>query len=62
MAWLSQIGQPVDERDISKNPAYIDEIMALGSRSTPTTVIEQDGQRHVVMGFDRPQLMRLLKV
>jgi hypothetical protein len=51
-----------EERDIRKNPAWIDELLGLGSRSTPTTVIEQDGRRDVIIGFDRARLGRLVGI
>jgi hypothetical protein len=37
----------------------VDELLATGSRGTPTTVVE-DGERTVVIGFNRTKLEQLL--
>lgn len=34
--------------------------MALGASATPTTVIEWDQQRTIIVGFDQAKLARLL--
>ncbi len=56
-AWLSQQNVEFEERNIRNDASYIDEVVALGSQSTPTTVIEDGtGQRHVVVGFQAGKL------
>ena len=60
MAWLSQHGIAFEDRDITKNTAWIDELLELGAHATPTTVIEWDGQREVIIGFDQDKLANLL--
>lgn len=60
MAWLSQHGIAFEERDITQNEEWIDELMALGASATPTTVIEWDNQREVIIGFDQEKLAGLL--
>jgi len=40
MAWLSHHGIAFEERDITQNEQWMDELMALGASATPTTVIE----------------------
>lgn len=60
MAWLSQHGIAFEERDITQNQGWIDELMALGASATPTTVVEWDEQREVIVGFDQPKLAELL--
>ncbi len=60
MAWLSQHGIVFEERDITQNEQWMDELMALGASATPTTVIEWDDQREVIVGFDQAKLTDLL--
>lgn len=60
MAWLSQHGIAFEERDITQNAGWLDELMALGASATPTTVIEWDNQREVIVGFDQAKLAVLL--
>jgi glutaredoxin len=56
MEFLSQHGIAFTAKDIRQDPAAIEELIALGSRSTPTTLI--DGE--MVIGFDRKRLSELL--
>jgi hypothetical protein len=44
------------DKNIQGDPAALEELLKLGYRATPVTVI--DGE--VVVGFDRGKLMRLL--
>lgn len=60
MAWLSQHGIAFEERDITQNEGWLDELMAMGASATPTTVIEWDQQRTVIVGFDQAKLASLL--
>jgi glutaredoxin 3 len=54
--FLSQKGVPYTEKDVSQDPRAASELQQLGQRGVP--VIMVDG--HMVVGFDRPQLERLL--
>jgi glutaredoxin len=54
--FLSQKGVPYIEKDVSRDPTAAAELQRLGQRGVP--VIMVDG--HMVVGFDRPQLERLL--
>ncbi len=54
--FLSQKGVPFTERDVSQDEEALAELEALGVMTTPVTVIEGE----VVIGFDRPNLKRLL--
>jgi glutaredoxin 3 len=54
--FLSQKGVPFTEKDVSQDPKAAAELQQLGQRGVP--VIMVDG--HMVVGFDRPQLERLL--
>ncbi len=56
MEYLSCHGVRFTARDIRAHPAALEELLGLGSRSTPTTLI--DGE--VVIGFDRRKLDQLL--
>lgn len=60
MAWLSQHGITFEERDITKNEGWLDELMALGASATPTTVIEWDSHREVIVGFNEEKLAGIL--
>ncbi|MDA8194709.1 MAG: hypothetical protein M0Z53_12040 [Thermaerobacter sp.] len=60
MAWLSQVGQAAEERNVMNNSAYIDDLLRWGSRSTPTTVVQRGTQQEIIIGFDRFQLAHLL--
>jgi hypothetical protein len=43
--------------------AYMDELLKLGARSTPTTIIETEGgDRHIVIGFHEAELRKLLSI
>src|SRR4030095_3908130 len=54
--FLSQKGVPYTEKDVSRDPRAASELQQLGQRGVP--VIMVDG--HMVVGFDRAQLERLL--
>lgn len=45
-------------KDIRDNPAFVQELVDLGSQSTPTLVIEEE----VVIGFDPEKLEKLLNL
>jgi arsenate reductase-like glutaredoxin family protein len=59
-AWFHSEHVAFEDRDVSSNPAWLEELLALGSQSTPTTVVEAEDGRQVVIGFDRPRLRTLL--
>lgn len=52
-AWLSDQQIPYQEKDIRKDPIYIDELIRLGSQMTPTFII---GEK-VLIGFDPTELL-----
>jgi glutaredoxin 3 len=55
--FLSQNGINYEERDVSRNPSYAQELMrSTGQMGVPVTTI--DGQ--TVVGFDRPRLQQLI--
>ena len=54
--FLSQRGVSYTEKDVSRDPMAASELQRLGQRGVP--VIMVDG--HMVVGFDRAQLERLL--
>jgi glutaredoxin 3 len=54
--FLSQRGVPYSEKDVSRNPQAASELQQLGQRGVPVTLV--DG--HMVVGFDRAHLERLL--
>lgn len=58
MEFLSQHGIPFTAKNIRQDPGAIEELIALGSRSTPTTLV--DGQ--MIIGFDRKRLSELLGI
>jgi glutaredoxin len=60
-AWFASEQIAFDDRDVSINSTWLAELMALGSRATPTTVVEADEGRQVVVGFDRNRLRALLR-
>lgn len=61
--WLADKGVQYEERDIRQDPKWVEELVGLGSRGTPTTVIEADGRdRQVVIGFDAQKLSGALNV
>ena len=56
--FLSQRGVSFEERDVSRNPSYAQELVnSTGQRGVPVTVI--DGQ--IVVGFDRGRLEQLIR-
>jgi glutaredoxin len=54
--FLSQRGVPYSEKDVSRDPQAASELQQLGQRGVPVILV--DG--HMVVGFDRAQLERLL--
>jgi glutaredoxin len=54
--FLSQRGVEFTERNVAEDESALAELEKLGVMTTPVTVI--DGE--VVVGFDRPELERLL--
>lgn len=50
--YLSQKGIPFEDRDVTKDPAALEELKKLKAMSTPVTVV--DGT--VVIGFDTEKL------
>jgi len=55
--FLSQRGIGYQERDVSRNPAYAEELMSnTGQMGVPVTIINQQA----VIGFDRARLEQLL--
>jgi glutaredoxin len=54
--FLHHKGVQFTEKDISRDPAALDELMAKGFAATPVTVI--DGE--AVVGFNRARLEELL--
>jgi glutaredoxin len=54
--FLSRAGHAFDARNIEEDDRAYDELLALGARAVPVTVI--DGQ--IVMGFDRTKLRAAL--
>jgi len=58
MEFLSQRGVAFTDKDIRQDPDGLQELISLGSYSTPTTVI--DGE--VIIGFDRKRISELLGI
>jgi glutaredoxin 3 len=54
--FLSQKGVLYTEKNVSRDPKAASELQQLGQRGVPVILV--DG--HMVVGFDRPQLERLL--
>jgi glutaredoxin len=54
--FLSREGYPFDAKNIEEDDAAYDELMALGARSVPVTVIDA----RIVRGFDQAQLREAL--
>jgi glutaredoxin len=50
-AWLRARGVDFAERDVARSPAWLQELLALGSRVTPTLVVSGPGGRTIVKGF-----------
>ena len=55
-AWLNEKGVAFEERNIRENSAWMQELVELGSRGTPTTVIGEPGDNQVLIGFDSTKL------
>lgn len=56
MEFLSQNGIEYTERDITKNPEAIDELVAAGSQSTPTIKV---GDKWMI-GFRKDELLEMI--
>ena len=61
--FLSREGHPFDVKNIEEDDAAYDELMKLGARSVPVTVIAADDAAksvQVVTGFDQARLREAL--
>ena len=54
--FLAQRGIAFEERDVTKDERFLDELQALGFMATPVTLIDSTP----VVGFDRKRLEELL--
>ena len=63
-AWLNEKGVAFEERNIRENSVWLQELVELGSRGTPTTVIrEGEGEENqVLIGFDSKKLSLNLNI
>lgn len=59
-AWFDEQGIAYEDRNVHASEDWLRELVALGSQSTPTTVVESEAGRDVVIGFDRTRLKALL--
>lgn len=55
-AFLQARNVPFDYKDVQADPAALEELLALDSRSTPTLVVDSE----VMIGFDPDRLTQLL--
>ncbi|MCQ6265988.1 glutaredoxin family protein [Fictibacillus sp. WQ 8-8] len=60
--WLKSNNISFEERDIRKNPQYMNEVIGFGASATPVTVIIKDGSQEVVMGFKQEELQSILAI
>ncbi|WP_394140116.1 glutaredoxin family protein [Cytobacillus oceanisediminis] len=60
--WLKDNNIYFEERDVRKNPVYFQEVIELGASATPVTIIEMNGRKEVVLGFDKEKLTGLLNL
>jgi hypothetical protein len=54
--FLSRAGHPFESRNIEEDDAAYDELLALGARAVPVTVIDKE----VIIGFDQARLRAAL--
>jgi len=60
--WLKENGIEFEERDIRKNEQFLQELIELGSSSTPTTIIKDENSEEYILGFDPKKFAELLDV
>lgn len=60
--WLNLHNIEYQERDIRKNPKYMEEARKLGASATPVTVIKKNEEEEVIMGYDQERLALLLNI
>ncbi|WP_227521923.1 glutaredoxin domain-containing protein [Bacillus solitudinis] len=61
--WLKSHNIDFEERDVRKDPIYLEEILKFNASSTPVTVIEREkGEPQVIMGFHVRRLAEALGV
>lgn len=58
--WMRSQGLAYEDRNIAEHQGRAGDLQHLGSHATPTTVVETDAEREVVIGFDRGRLQHLL--
>lgn len=49
-----------EDRNVRSDPDYLKELMDLGARATPVTVVDDDGTKQTVIGFQKDKLAKLL--
>ena len=57
MEFLSQKGVPYEDRDITTNEDWLNELVATGYMATPVTKVGEQ----TVVGFDPPRLEKALR-
>ena len=55
-SWLQSQGHTYTERNISDNPEYVDDLVRMGFRVTPVTVIGSE----MIVGFSPSRLEKAL--
>lgn len=60
--WLSSNNISFEERDIRKNPKFMNEVIDLGASATPVTVITKGDAKEVVLGFQQEELKNILAI
>ncbi len=60
--WFKDNHVQFEERDIRKNPEYVNELIALGAAATPVTLIKGVTGEEVIFGFDREKLSKYIGV
>jgi glutaredoxin len=57
MEFLSREGVEYEDRDITQNPDWLDELVGAGYMATPVTMIDDQA----VVGYDVARLRKLLR-
>jgi glutaredoxin len=60
--WLKENRIEFEERDIRKNEQYLQELIELGSSSTPTTIIKDEDSEEYILGFDKEKFAEILGI
>ena len=60
--WFKENGIVFEEKDIRKNEQYLQELIELGASATPATIIKDENNEEVLLGFDQAKFAKIFGI